>query len=406
MGRLCGHPYGQRAGPPLLYVCLATDRAQAAPAADTHPMSYKPAKFAMSPMSSRPTKHIRHNNHTVRTRHIRRSRRMGRATRTAICLAACSLSAAPGHLAAQTEGRWFKGNTHAHTTNSDGDSPPEYVAQWYREAGYDFLVLSDHYVFTDPATLSHLTDDGFILIPGEEVTSAFEASPIHVNALNIDETIDARTGRDVTSTLQANVDAIREAGGVPHINHPNFEWAFGAKELARVQRTKLLEIFNGHPTVHNEGGGGFPSLERIWDLLLTGGKEMYGIAVDDAHHFQGEFRAGRANPGRGWVKVWAERLDPLAIVESLEAGRFFASTGVDLRDVTVDDRGMRLDIVPQEGRFRYTTTFIGADGEVLGIDPTLTPTYRFKGTEMYVRALVERSDGARAWVQPHFLGRR
>ena len=24
--------------------------------------------------------------------------------------------------------RWFKGNTHTHTTNSDGDAPPEQVA--------------------------------------------------------------------------------------------------------------------------------------------------------------------------------------------------------------------------------------------------------------------------------------
>ena len=62
-------------------------------------------------------------------------------------------------------GRWYKGNTHAHTTNSDGDSAPEYVARWYKENGYDFLVLSDHNVFTDPETLSHIADDEFLLIP-------------------------------------------------------------------------------------------------------------------------------------------------------------------------------------------------------------------------------------------------
>ena len=42
--------------------------------------------------------------------------------------------------------RWFKGNTHTHTTESDGDSPPEDVTRWYRERGYNFLVLSDHNV--------------------------------------------------------------------------------------------------------------------------------------------------------------------------------------------------------------------------------------------------------------------
>jgi hypothetical protein len=38
--------------------------------------------------------------------------------------------------------RWFKGNTHAHTLNSDGDSTPDDVVRWYREHGYQFLVLT------------------------------------------------------------------------------------------------------------------------------------------------------------------------------------------------------------------------------------------------------------------------
>ena len=54
-----------------------------------------------------------------------------------------------GH-AAPTERRvvapsgWWKGNTHTHTWWSDGDSPAESVAAWYRERDYNFLVLSDH----------------------------------------------------------------------------------------------------------------------------------------------------------------------------------------------------------------------------------------------------------------------
>ena len=43
---------------------------------------------------------------------------------------------------------WFKGNTHTHTLESDGDSTPEEVTRWYKEHGYNFLVLSDHNVLT------------------------------------------------------------------------------------------------------------------------------------------------------------------------------------------------------------------------------------------------------------------
>ena len=45
--------------------------------------------------------------------------------------------------------RWFKGNLHTHTLNSDGDSTPHEVTTWYREHGYNFLVLTDHNHLTD-----------------------------------------------------------------------------------------------------------------------------------------------------------------------------------------------------------------------------------------------------------------
>ena len=110
--------------------------------------------------------------------------------------------------------RWFRGNTHAHTTESDGDSPPEHVARWYKEHQYQFLVLSDHNVFTDPARLSALVDSSFLLIAGEEVSASFQQKPVHVNGLNIPGVIAARTDSTLVGTIQKNVDAIREVRGV------------------------------------------------------------------------------------------------------------------------------------------------------------------------------------------------
>src|SRR3990172_5777255 len=110
--------------------------------------------------------------------------------RRGLVLLALGVSAAPA-AAQQFEPfsmaglRWYKGNTHSHTTESDGDSPPEQVARWYREHGYQFLVLSDHNVFTDPRALAHLVDSTFLLIPGEEVTASFQRAPVHVNGLNL-----------------------------------------------------------------------------------------------------------------------------------------------------------------------------------------------------------------------------
>ncbi|MCC6431205.1 MAG: CehA/McbA family metallohydrolase [Gemmatimonadaceae bacterium] len=303
------------------------------------------------------------------------------------------------------DARWFKGNTHTHTTESDGDTAPAEVAQWYKRHGYQFLVLSDHNVFTDPRTIASLMDSSFLLIPGEEVTTSFQRKAVHINALAVTRVIPPiRDDSTLLGTIQRTVDAIRAERAVPHINHPNFLWSIDSATLFRVRNDRLFEIFNGHPTVHNVGGGEWPGLEEVWDGLLSGGKRIYGIAVDDAHHFQGEFAPDRANPGRGWLSVRTTSLDARALVTALDSGDFYASSGVTLSELTVSETAMQLRIAPK-GDFKYTTTFIGQDGKVLAIDRTLTPRYVLRGNETYVRAKVTDSGGAAAWVQPVFTSR-
>jgi len=345
------------------------------------------------------------------TSHARRGRCPQLLASISLVAIVCLLSAA-SHAGAQSTGfrfevpdtggmNWFKGNTHTHTLESDGDSSPEDVATWYKENGYDFLVLSDHNVLVDPATLAHLVDDGFLLIAGEEVTSSFEDRSVHINGINIRSVVTPQQGSTIVDTMQRNIDAIREVEGAPHINHPNFGWAFGAEELAQVENDRLLEIYNGHPTVHNDGGGDSPGIEEVWDYLLTRGKRIYGIAVDDAHDFK---QIGRdySNPGRGWVAVKARRLAPLEIVTSMEQGLFYASTGVELEDVAVDERRIRIFIKDRDD-FKYTTRFIGGGGRVLAETGANPAVFELKGPQVYVRAVVHDSGGSRAWVQPAFV---
>src|SRR5215510_9457787 len=115
-------------------------------------------------------------------------------TRTILLLSLCALfavsiawSTSKVPPAAQRSGlHWYKGNTHTHTLNSDGDSTPDEVVHWYREQGYNFLVLTDHNFLTNVEGLNalHGADDKFLVIRGEEVTDSFETKPLHVNALN------------------------------------------------------------------------------------------------------------------------------------------------------------------------------------------------------------------------------
>ncbi len=297
--------------------------------------------------------------------------------------------------------KWYKGNTHTHTLNSDGDTSPEEVARWYKSHGYAFLVLSDHNVFTDPKSLASLMDSTFLLLPGEEVTTAFQNAAVHVNALAVTRVIPASKDSTLLGTVQKAVDAIRAEHAVPHINHPNFLWSVDSATLFRVKNDKLFEIFNGHPLTNNIGGGDWPGMEEVWDGLLSAGKRMYGIAVDDAHNFQGEFAPDKANPGRGWLVIRAPALETRALVTALEAGQYYASSGVMLDDIVTTATSLQFRIT-QKGSFKYATHFIGARGKLLAIDRSLTPTYTLRGTEAYVRAKVMDSGGASAWVQPQF----
>ena len=43
--------------------------------------------------------------------------------------------------------RQLKGNIHMHTTRSDGKLPPAEIAGLYYDAGYDFLMISDHEIY-------------------------------------------------------------------------------------------------------------------------------------------------------------------------------------------------------------------------------------------------------------------
>jgi len=306
--------------------------------------------------------------------------------------------------AQQRAPRWYKGNTHTHTVNSDGDSHPDDVVKWYRSHGYQFVVITDHNVITSVEGLNalHGLDNRFLVIRGEEVTDRFGGKPLHINGLDPQRHIAPQGGESAADVVQRNVRAIRDAGAIPHVNHPNFGWALSADELATVRDLRLFEIYNGHPQVNNEGGGGVPSLEAMWDQILSRGVLLYGLAVDDAHHFKRHDDRSAARPGKGWVFVKADTLAPRAILDAMERGEFYSSTGVELNDYVVTDTSITLT-VRETVWSKYRIQFIGRDGAVLQETTESPATYRIRGDEGYVRARVLESNGERAWTQPEMI---
>jgi len=304
-------------------------------------------------------------------------------------------------LAAQ-EKRWYKGNTHCHTLNSDGDEFPRRVIRWYRDHGYNFITLSDHNLITDVRYLDTDEKDDFILIQSEEVSDSFKGTPVHLNAHNIKSLVEPQRGESIVETLQNNIDAIRKAGAVPQINHPNWKWSFTDVEMSQLTGVLLFELYNICYDCNNFTAGGRSGMEEIWDKILSRGVLMYGVASDDAHDYLGEFHQQKSNPGTGWIMVRAEDLTPQAIMAAMEMGDFYASVGVVLKDIQITDKDYRVEIEPYRDN-AYTTFFIGKDGKVLKEAYGKTAVYTFKGDELYVRARIFESSGKFACTQPVFL---
>ena len=389
------------------------------------------------------------------------------------------------------EKRWYRGNLHTHSLWSDGDDYPEMIAAWYREHGYDFVVMTDHNVIqseerwtTVPASgraaeayrkyrerfgaswveerrlgdtaqvrLRRLEEyrglveepGAFLLVRGEEITQYVGGKGAHVNAFNLAEVIPPQSGETVPAIVRTNLDLVaaqREAVGRPMIaqlNHPNFLWSVTAEELAALSGARFFEVYNGHPLVYNEGDSLHAGTERLWDIALTrrltaGGPVVYGNATDDAHDYHA-FGHEHRNPGRGWVMVRSVELTASALLEAMERGDFYSSTGVTLAEVRRDGGRITIAIHPETGVI-YTTQFVGTRrgydtsstpvtdsagrsltsryshevGAVLAERTGATADYTLLGDELYVRARIVSSrskanpsrpgEMEMAWTQP------
>ena len=295
---------------------------------------------------------------------------------------------------------WYKGSLHAHSTESDGDESPERVAQWFDDHDYDFLVLSDHNVRT-------VIEGGLpspLMIPGEEITVQIEGQEkaVYVNAVSLPTVVEPiNADDDVLATVQANVNAVLDAGGVPSLGAPYFRDGFDHKTLTSIRGAMLMEIYNAHP-MNVVGNPQTFSYEDIWDAVLTSGHAVWGTATDDSHNYR-EFSADQANPGRAWVVVRAPELSEDAIVQGLKSGDFYGSTGVSLRSVQRSKSAVYIE-VEVEKETMYRTYFVGRDGRTLAEVSGPAPIYEIEGDEGYVRARVRSTTGARAWTQPVFVG--
>lgn len=290
-------------------------------------------------------------------------------------------------------GRFWKGNLHTHSTRSDGRGSPEEVCRRYREAGYDFISVTDHFLpsydFPITDTRSFRTD-GFTTIIGAELhTDLTEFGHMwHILAVGLPDDF-APPGENETARQMAN--RAMDAGAYAAIAHPAW-YGITEKDIEAIGMVDAIEVYNGVAIDHN----GHPDSWELAEITLGRGHRYNVCATDDYHGTN-----GRHDFGRGWVQVKSESLEPGALLAALKAGHYYSSTGPAIYDIQQDGTKLLLRCSPAQRVF-----LTGKPPASIAIEGRSDCEFEIDMSALkspYGRITVRGTDGGDAWTNPIWL---
>ena len=291
-------------------------------------------------------------------------------------------------------GRFYRGNLHGHSTESDGKwTPAEYIRQ-YRQNGYDFVAISDHCndhhggAITDTRDLrspDFTTLLGAELHPGQMDSG----SPWHLVAVGLP--LDFETMRPGDSGADVARRA-QEAGAFVAAAHPSW-YAMTVADFETLDAADALECYNGCADQASDRGYSWHYI----DMLLHRGHRVGAIATDDLHATQ-VYRDFM----RGWVQVKAKSLTPDALLRALKAGHYYSSTGPQLHHVEIQGREKLVVECSPAAQILMTSASTGA-AHVDGKGLTSAEFDLRKLDSRWLRVTVRDDAGARAWTNPMWL---
>jgi hypothetical protein len=297
-------------------------------------------------------------------------------------------------------GRFYRGNIHCHSNESDGLASPETVIDAYRNQGYDFLCLSDHFEAEygwQVVDTRSFRDADFTTILGAELSSASWDDRLcyWVVAAGLPPDFAEPPTDDHAEAIRR----AREAGAFVVMLHPginNLPLASAVQGLPGLEAIHAVEVYN-----HNAAMGAIPDRDNgayMLDGLLESGRRLMLTAADDAHWGHPRDRFG------GWLEVHAAGLEADALVASLKDGHYYATQGPELRELTLE--GHRLTVRTSEV-YAITLTTSGdrwhsgkeCHGEIgAPISEAEFDLSPFTGT--YCRVIAVDEAGRRAWANP------
>lgn len=300
-------------------------------------------------------------------------------------------------LAFANPGRFYRGNLHTHSNRSDGVLEPEEVCRRYRAEGYDFLVLTDHFIgiynYPIPDTRPFQTEDFTTILGAELHSGAMENGELwHILAVGLPEDFapshsPAFVPVEGQETGPEIARRARDAGAFVAVAHPHWS-GLTLNDARSIDAAHAVEIYNhGCAMGAGRGDGGHAA-----DMLLAEGRDLTLIATDDAHFTEPDHFGG-------WVMVKAEKNTPDALLSALKSGAFYSSQGPDFRHIEVTASAVEVTcsavasvIVQGQGCAAVST-----HGESL--TQAQIPLMRFYASPWIRVTLIDRS-GKHAWSNP------
>lgn len=287
----------------------------------------------------------------------------------------------------EINGTWYKGNTHVHSTASDGGKTFVELAEMYGAAGYDFVFRTDHWVLSDVASEQSDAASGLLWLDGVELHGHDDTgAPYHVVCLGTFHGIDRQMG------LLPAMEMARAQGGLLILAHPH--WCGNTWDDALRWGFDGVEIYNHVCHWLNGKGNGLV----YWSAMLSRFPNTLGLAADDAHICP-------EHPGwnGGWVMVNAPARSREAIGQAIRAGHFYSTCGPEFYSIAYDGAAVRVETSPVQ-----FVRLVGPahHGQRIGsFDGSVVEGAAFEVPDGWPYAYLEIEDalGRRAWTNPLFV---
>lgn len=298
------------------------------------------------------------------------------------------------------DNKMLKGGLHCHTTRSDGSCTPEETMRLHKENGYDFLAITDHRIYN---YTNFAPETGITVIPGMEFDNGSSIPCPHGfrtyhtvcigptkedgNGFGPDEIVSSANA-PTQETYQPFLDEIHAKKNLTIYCHP--EWSSTpARYFEKLKGNFAMEIWNSGCVIDND----MDKDAAYWDELLGQGIRIFGVATDDGHPIY--------HHCKGWVMVNAEN-NVRSILNALESGAFYSSTGPEIYDFYVKDGRAVIECSPvQTIRLHCdchpTRLSQNPDGKPITwaeFDVSDCP---------YARITIIDEQGRHAWTNPIFL---